>query len=122
MNKLARQQKGASAISTIITLAVLAFGVFIAIQYVPQAIESKAIDSILENLESSQAADPVSSTQDASAKVVKMLQINEMNDMTDAFTVERRDGRIVVTFSYDRELNLGYKIQPIHYENTVSLN
>ena len=122
MNKLPGRQKGASIIGTIITLAVLGYGVYLGIQYVPQAIESNSISSILSSMRDSQISDPVTSNQAASAKVIKLLQINEMNDMTDSFVVERRDDKIVVRFSYDRELNLGYKIQPIHYEKSVSLN
>jgi len=122
MNKLPGRQKGASIISTIITLAVLGYGVYLGIQYVPQAIESNSISSILSSMRDSQISDPVTSNQAASAKVIKLLQINEMNDMTDSFVVERRDDKIVVRFSYDRELNLGFKIQPIHYEKSVSLN
>ncbi len=122
MNKLPGRQKGASIISTIITLAVLGYGVYLGIQYVPQAIESNSISSILSSMKDSQISNPVTSNQAASAKVIKLLQINEMNDMTDSFVVERRDDKIVVRFSYDRELNLGYKIQPIHYEKSVSLN
>ena len=45
MKKLPNQQKGASAIFTIILLAVLGYAVYIGIQYVPQAVESKSIDS-----------------------------------------------------------------------------
>jgi len=122
MNKLPGRQKGASIIGTIITLAVLGYGVYLGIQYVPQAIESNSISSILSSMRDSQISDPVTSNQAASAKVIKLLQINEMNDMTDSFVVERRDDKIVVRFSYDRELNLGFKIQPIHYEKSVSLN
>ena len=122
MKRLPTQQKGASTIATIIMLAVLAYGVYIMIQYVPQAIESNSIKSILSSMKDSQISNPVTSTQAASAKVIKLLQINEMNDMTDSFVVERRDGKIIVRFSYERELNLGYKVQPIHYEESISLN
>ena len=122
MNKLPRQQKGASTIGTIIILAVLGYGVYLGIQYVPQAIESKSVGSILNSIEVSHRTNAITSKQDATAQVIKMLQVNEMNDMTDSFTVEGRDGRIIITFSYDRELNLGYKIQPIQYEKSVSLN
>ena len=122
MNKLPRQQMGASTIGTIIILAVLGYGVHLGIQYVPQAIESKSVGSILNNIEVSHRTNAITSKQDATAQVIKMLQVNEMNDMTDSFTVEGRDGRITITFSYDRELNLGYKIQPIRYEKSVRLN
>ena len=122
MNKRPGQQKGASTIGTIITIAALGYGAYIGVQYVPQAIESNSISSILNNMKDSQISNPVTSKQAATAKVIKLLQINEMNDMTDSFVVERLDNKIMVRFSYDRELNLGYKIQPIHYEKSVSLN
>ena len=122
MIRLPAQQKGASAIVTMIFLVVLGYALYIGIQYVPQAIESKSVGSILSNIEVSHRTNAITSKQDATAQVIKMLQVNEMNDMTDSFTVESRDGRITITFSYDRELNLGYKIQPIRYEESVSLN
>jgi len=122
MNKLPGKQTGVSAIGAIIILAVLGYGAYLGIQYVPQMLESKAIDSILDNIEISQKTDPVTSKQAATTKVINMLQINEMNDMTDSFTVEKRDGKITIAFSYERELNLGYKIQPIEYKKSVTLN
>ena len=122
MNKLLAKQKGASAISTIIMLAVLGFAVYVGIQYVPQMIESKSIDSVLRSMEETQNSDRVSTVVDARNKVIKLLQINDMYDMTDSLTVERGDGGITVTFSYDRELNLIYKKQPMQYRKKVRLH
>ena len=122
MNKLPAKQKGASAIGTIIMLAVLGFGVYVGIQYVPQMIESKSIDSILRTMEDTQSSDRVSTIVDARNKVVRLLQINDMNDMTDSLTVEKGDGGITVSFNYDRELNLIYKIQPMQYRKKVRLH
>ena len=121
MNKLPLQQRGASAIGTIIMLAILGYGVFIGFQYVPQAIESRSIDSILETVDSASKSGSINSTQAAQEKVISLLQVNEMNDMADDFTVTERDGRITVTFSYDRELNLLYKIQPMPYKKIMIL-
>ena len=121
MNKLPLQQRGASAIGTIIMLAILGYGVFIGFQYVPQAIESKSIDSILETVDSASKSGSINSPQAAQERVISLLQVNEMNDMTDEFTVTERDGRITVTFSYDRELNLLYKIQPMPYKKIMIL-
>lgn len=121
MNKLPKQQRGASAIGTIIILAVLGYGAYLGIQYVPQVIESKSIDSILESMQTTQKTDPVGSKDEARAKVIKLLQINEMNDMTDQFAVEQSDGQFTVKFNYDRELNLGFKKEPIHYAKSVTL-
>ena len=122
MNRFPAQQKGASAFVNIIMLAILCFGVYVAIQYVPQLIESKAIDSILQTIDSTQKTTPVNSVQTAEERLASLLQINEMNDMTDSYTVKKSNGKITIAFSYDRELNLVFKKQPMHYEKRMILN
>jgi hypothetical protein len=121
MNKLPSRQKGASAIGNIIFFVALGVAVYLGIQYVPQFVESKSVDSILKTIENTQRTSPVTTVMDARTKVVNLLQINEMNDMMDSFTVEKSDGAIVVAFSYDRELNLIYKKQPMQYRKKVRL-
>ena len=121
MNKLPKQQRGASAIGTIIMLAVLGYAAFIGFQYVPQAIESRSIDSILKTVDSANKTGSINSVQAAQERVVSLLQINEMNDMADDFTVTEQDGGINITFSYDRELNLLYKVQPMPYKKIMIL-
>ncbi len=121
MNRLPARQKGASIIVTIITLALICFTAFVGFQYIPQLIESRSIDSILDTMTKRQHTDPVTDAGDARAKLIKLLQINEMNDMMDSFTVSDRDARITIVFSYDRGLNLIYKVHPMHYEKTVRL-
>ena len=121
MNKLPNRQRGGSIIVTIIMVAVLGFAAYIGIQYVPQMVESKSIDSILDSMEDRQKSDPVTDVTSAKTRLVKLLQVNEMNDMTDGFTVKERDNKITIVFSYDRELNLVYKVHQMHYEKTLSL-
>jgi hypothetical protein len=121
MNKLPAQQKGASAIVTIIVLAVLGFAAYVGMQYVPQMIESKSIDSILSTIKEGQKTDPVTSLAEVNEKVVSLLQINEMNDMMESFKVKQQEGSITIVFSYDRELDLIYKKHPMHYEKTLRL-
>ncbi len=121
MKKLPNQQTGASLIATIITLAVLGYGIYIGIQYVPQMVEFKSIGSILSSIEADHRTDPLTSEYAAKEKVIKLLQINEMDDMTDSFRVRNRNGSITITFSYDRELNLGYKTKKVHYEISRTL-
>lgn len=121
MNRLKNPQQGASAIATVIVLAILAYAVYIGIQYVPLEIESKAIDSILDTLQTEHKTDPFTDEQDAKTKVINLLQINEMNDMTKSFTVKRVHGALTVNFTYDRELNLGYEKRPMHYEKSLVL-
>lgn len=122
MNSLPKQQKGASAISTIIFLALLAFGVYVGIQYVPQFMESKTIDSILKTMDSSNKTAPVDSAKAAEAALVKLLQTNDMNVMSDSFKVKQSNNRITIEFNYDRELDLIYKTVPIHYQKMLILN
>ena len=122
MNRLPAQQKGASAIATIIFLAVLGYAVYIGIQYVPQAIESKSIDAILINVETDHQSNPVTSEDDARSRVIKLLQISEMNDMTENISVKNMSGETTITFSYDRELNLIFKKHSMHYEKSLILN
>ncbi len=86
----------------------------------PQAIESNTIDSILDGIESTRRGS--TSVMAVREQVTKMLQLNEMNDMTNSFSLESTGGVITVTFSYYRELNLGYKIKPMHYEKSRRLN
>lgn len=121
MIRLPARQKGASAIVTIIVIAVLGFAAYIGIQYVPQMIESKSIDSILNNLKDRHQLDPVTDANDAKTRLIQLLQINEMNDMMDNFTVNKRNGKVIIVFSYDRELNLVYEVRPMHYEKTLRL-
>jgi len=121
MNSLPNRQKGASAISTIILLAVLGYAVYIGIQYVPQAVESKSIDSILNTVKTEHKINPVGTGSEASSRVIKLLQVNEMNDMTDSFSVKRRSGVTTITFKYDRELNLIFQKYPMHYQKSLAL-
>lgn len=122
MNRLPARQKGASAIFTLIVLVLLGYGVYIGIQYVPYMIESKSIDSVLSNVKDAHQKDRIDSVEEAKSRVISLLQINEMNDMTDSLDVKQWDGKITITFIYDRKLNLIYKTKPMHYEKTLSLN
>lgn len=121
MSGLPANQKGASAIVNIILLILLGFGVYVGIQYVPQFIESRSIDSILTTMQDDQKTAPVSSAGEARTKLVKLLQINEMDGVMDSFTVRERDGEVTIEFKYDRELNLVYKNHPMQYEKTLTL-
>jgi len=119
MNKSTVRQKGGSAISTIITLVIVGYALYVGIQYVPQLIESQSINSMLDRVRDTQRTDPVKSVADAKAKVIRMLQINEMNDMSDSFSVTKADNGFTVTFKYNRELDLIYKTQAMHYNKSM---
>jgi hypothetical protein len=115
------RQNGGSAIVNLIVLAIVAYGIFVGIQYAPQWIESRAVKTILDDMKRTQSTDPVGSVSDARAKVIKLLQVNEMNGMTESFEVSRTSGGFVITFSYERELNLLYETRAVHYQQSVNL-
>ena len=121
MNTLPNRQKGASAIVTIIILAALGYAVYVGMQYVPQAIESKSVDSVLDTVQTDHRTNPLSTERDVRDRVVKLLQINEMNDMVENLSVTRSGGKTTVKITYDRELNLVYKVHPMHFEKSVTL-
>ena len=121
MKKLPSRQKGASAIVTIIFLGLLAYGVYLGIQYVPQAIESRAVDSIFSTIEHEHRMDLISSGDEAKDKIIKMLQVNELNDLTKKVSVKQFDGKITIKVKYERELNLVYKTKLMSYEKTLVL-
>lgn len=121
MHNLRAKQKGASAIVTVIVLAILAYGVFLGIQYVPQAIESRAVDSIYSTIEKDHRLDPIESEVEVKDKVIKMLQVNELNELTRNVRVRRIGGTTTVKIKYERELNLGYKTKPMVYEKILVL-
>ncbi len=121
MNRLPIQQKGASIIGTIIVLAVLGYVAYLGMQYVPQFIEAKSIGSILHTLDADNTMDPASSEDDAKERIIKLLQINEMDDMIPNFSFRDRDGKITVKVKYERKLDLLYTVKPMLYEKSVEL-
>ena len=50
-----------------------------------------------------------------------MLQVNEMHDMTENFSVSGNSGGYTVSFKWDRTLNLGFETRTLNFERTVSL-
>ena len=83
MKTLPYRQKGASAIAMFIFIALLAYGVYVGMQYVPIMIESQGVNSILNSISSDQQGEPLSNENEAEAKVIRMLQVNEMDDMVE---------------------------------------
>ncbi len=122
MNRLPAQQRGASGIVTLIILLLLGYAVYIGIQYMPIMIESKSIDTMLSNVQDAHKTDPINSVEEARSKVINMLQMNEMNDMTENVKVKQSNGGITIEINYDRGLNLVYKKTALHYGKSLRLN
>lgn len=122
MKNLPYRQKGASIVATLLLLAVVAYGVYVGINYVPIMIESQGVDSILNKIKSDQQGDPITTEHQAEAKVIRMLQINEMDDMAKNLKVRYFSGKVEIKFIYDRKLNLGFKVHPMHFEKMIEID
>ena len=122
MNTSQRMQRGASAIGLIIFLAIIGAGAYIGFQYLPQYIECGTVDSIPSNIEKAHEKTPVTSVKTIQDMINKQLNMNQMDDMQDSFTVTQVDGEYIVKASYERELNLIYEKKLIETDKTLTLN
>lgn len=116
------QQRGASAFGTVVILAIIAYGAFLGVQYIPQFIEAQTVDSILASLRSSQQVNPAASVAEVQSRLNSQLDINGLNDLKNSFRVSHFGERFVVDVSYERELNLLFDQKVIHYERSFPLD
>jgi len=115
------KQQGASKISNLLLLAILGFGIYLGIQYVPHYLEIKTLDAVLDSLVNGQMSNPAASAQEVTSRISSQLNINQKDNLRSAFKV-REDGRsITVTAIYDWELNLLYEKKPMLYERSINL-
>jgi len=121
MNSSQRKQHGASAIVSVIILAIIGAGIYIGFQYVPQYIEASTVDAILENIEKANMRSPVTNSNALRNMIDKQLNMNQMNDLADSFKISQVEDEFIIEVSYTRELNLIYKKKPMKYEKRVVL-
>lgn len=121
MNSKHKMQQGASSIGLFIILAIIGAGIYIGLQYIPQYIERGTVDSILGNLETAHKETPFSNTKSIQDMIGKQLDINQMDDLQESFTVTQDEATYIVKVSYERELNLLYEKKPIKYEKAIVL-
>jgi hypothetical protein len=121
MNRLRERQRGASAVGTVILLAIVAYGVFVGIQYAPLLIESSSVHSILNSIESAHHSDPARNAQAVRALVDNHLNLNQMNHLRDSFNVREFANDFVIEVSYERDLDLFFTKKVITYETSLTL-
>ena len=121
MNRLRDSQRGASAVGTVLLLAIVAYGVFVGIQYVPQLVESGSVHSVLNSIESAHHSDPARSAQAVRALVDNHLNLNQMNHLRDSFNVREFANDYVIEVSYERDLDLFFTKKVITYETSLTL-
>lgn len=120
--RLQGMQQGASVIGLIITLIIIGYGSYIAIQYVPQLIESQSVNSILDSIQKDHRATPVESEAEIKGDWARLLNVNEMNELKDIIEVSNYRGKYTIKVGYDRELDLLFDKKTIHYEKSMTLD
>jgi hypothetical protein len=121
MNRPRERQRGASVVGTVILLAVVAYAVYIGIQYVPQLIESGSVHSVLNSIESAHHSDPARSVQAVRSLLDNHLNLNQMNHLRDSFNVREFANDYVIEVSYERDLDLFFTKKVITYETSLTL-
>lgn len=120
MKTVNAQQRGGSTVGLLIVLALIGLGVFFGMQYIPQYMEAGKVDSILDSI--AEANETTALTPDAATKMIgKHLQINNMQELADAFVVKKKDGKTVIMVNIDRELDLIYEKRPNPYSRDLVL-
>jgi nitric oxide reductase large subunit len=115
------RQQGASAIGLIIILAVIGYGAYVGIQYIPQRIEYSTLEAIMENINRSNNKSRFFTRQALEKAISKQLNVNVMDDHRDNFEVSQDGSTLVVNLSYERDLNLLYEQKKIQYKKTLFL-
>ena len=116
-----KQQRGMSGIVLIIVLAIIAGAVFFGMQYIPQYMEAGTVDSILASIKKAADTGEATNKGEVESMLAKRLQVNNMLDMQDAFEVTEKDGDVIVSVKFERELNLLYEKRPVKYSKTLVL-
>ncbi len=116
-----RNQHGASALGTVMMLAVLGYGVFLGIQWVPQKIQNMSLDSILESLESKQKQFPMRSIREVESTLDALLGTNNLTALKDNFKVMQSHNSIAIEVSREWKFNLIYAEKAMRYEKSLLL-
>lgn len=122
MKQTRKNQLGGSALGNILLIALFAYGVYLGIQYVPQLIESKSLDSMLDSIESQNRSQPYASAQQVEQAVKSILNLNQMDEMIKNITIRGGQQGINIEVSYERELDLLFQKKAMNYNKYLDLN
>jgi hypothetical protein len=117
-----KNQDGGGLIGNIFLLALFAYGVYLSFQYVPQFIESRTLDSVLESIETQHRGQPYESAQQVEQAIKNNLNLNQMDDMIKNFRIRESGNSISVEVSYQRELDLLFQKKVLNINKTVDLD
>ncbi len=114
-------QKGLSLIALIVLLAIVGLTMFFAVQFIPQFMEAGRVDSVLSSIEAKHEETPYANVDAIRSAIKRYLNINQMEELEEAFKVTAENGYFVIKVAYQRELNLIYEKQQKAYEKIAKL-
>ena len=119
MTHALKKQQGLGLL-TIIILLVLAGGIYFGMQYIPQYMEAGTVDSILESIEKEHDTSPTTK-KIVEGAIEKRLLVNNLRDLEKDFHVTEKNGKLIVTVHYERELNLIYEKKKVVFDRRLEL-
>ena len=122
MAYIRKKKKGGSPIiSLIIILSIIGVSAYLIIQYIPQHMESNTVDSILYKIEQEHRLGRIRSDYELWESINRQLNMNGANDLKASFEVTQSGGGYIVRVSYEREMNLIYKMKSMKYNKILTL-
>lgn len=116
------KQKGSSFIGLTLILAVIAYAVYVGIQYAPQHIEAAQVRTLLDAVREQSLARPYGGADAVWAAIDRQLYINEMARMKERFdVVPRGGGGWIVSVRYERELDLLFKTARMPHDYSINV-
>lgn len=114
--------RGAGTVGLVVTLALIAYGVFVAIQYVPQHIEWVTVSDVLDKVAETHRQRRFNGTEAVWATIDRQLYVNERGDLKEVFTVAPApNAGYLVTARYQRPLNLLFTEKQVDHEKSIEL-
>lgn len=109
-------QRGLSLIGLLFSAAIVIFVVLVGLRVIPTVIEFFAIRSAVEKVASSGAATP----RDIQTSFDRFAAVDDIDSITGRdLLIERIDGRMTVSFSYEKRVDLfGPVALLIHYHGS----
>lgn len=112
-------QTGSSTFGNLFLLALLAYAIYIAFQWVPQLVESATVDGILSTVKDNYRVG--TGEGGIETAISKQLNVNAMLDLEDSFNVTPNGTSFLVSCSYQRELNLLFDKRMLQYDKKITL-
>lgn len=121
MKAIGRHEQNGAAIFNMIILLLVAYGIFVGVQYAPIMIESRTIDAMLNSIAQSNQTLPAENMESVESMLNNQLYINEMTGMRDSFDIDYSDRAYTIQVNYERSLNLGFDQKTLKYQKSITL-